>query len=178
MDGAHRANRWLRTLQEVLSRMLSSCHLPREGRGSTRKPCFPELGLRAEVERARQGPVFVGGISRGKVSRVWGGGSLYPLLISTFLLLSHGHRPTGGELAPVAVDGGGVVRLGGLLVCTCATLAILRTTRRCGPPGAWPLGRPPVGPFVGYIPLHPAFSPASRVPNRTSVGGSRARTTC
>ncbi|OBS63515.1 hypothetical protein A6R68_07923 [Neotoma lepida] len=88
------------------------------------------------------------------------------LLTSTFLLLSHGHRPTGGELAPVVVDGGGVVRLGGLLACTYATLAIPRITRRCGPPGAWPLGRPPVGPFVGYILLHPAFSPASQVPSR------------
>lgn len=77
-------------------------------------------------------------------------------------------------MAAVAVDGGGVVRLGGLLACTCATLAILRITRRCGPPGAWLLGRPPVGPFVGYILLHPAFSPASQVPNKTLVGGSRA----
>lgn len=77
-------------------------------------------------------------------------------------------------MAAVAVDGGGVVRLGGLLACTCAILAILRTTRRCGPPGAWLLGRPPVEPSVGYILLHPAFSPASQVPNRTLVGGSRA----
>lgn len=77
-------------------------------------------------------------------------------------------------MAPVVVDGGGVVRLGGLLACTCATLAIPRITRRCGPPGAWPPGRPLVGPFVGYILLHPAFSPASQVPSRTPVGGSRA----
>lgn len=77
-------------------------------------------------------------------------------------------------MAAVAVDGGGVVRLGGLLACTCATLAILRITHRCGAPGAWLLGRPPVGPFVACILLHPAFSPASRVPNRTLVGGSRA----
>lgn len=77
-------------------------------------------------------------------------------------------------MAAVAVDGGGVVRLGGLLASTYATLATLRITRRCGPPGAWLLGRPPVGPFVGYILLHPAFSPASQVPNRTLVGGSRA----
>lgn len=67
-----------------------------------------------------------------------------------------------------------MVRLGGLLACTCATLAIPRNTRRCGAPGAWPLGRPPVGPFVGYTLLHPAFSPASRVPSRTPVGDSRA----
>lgn len=67
-----------------------------------------------------------------------------------------------------------MVRLGGLLACTSATLAFPRITRRCGPPGAWPLGRPPVGPFAGYTLLHPAFSPASRVPSRTPVGGSRA----
>lgn len=74
---------------------------------------------------------------------------------------------TAGESVPVAVDGGCVVLPGGPLACTYATLADPRIARRCGPPGAQPLGCPPVGPCaIIYIPLHPAFSPASRGPSR------------
>lgn len=58
-------------------------------------------------------------------------GQLYPMLTSTFLLLSHGTlRPAGGGSALAAVDGGGVAHPGCPPACTCATLASLRTTLR------------------------------------------------
>ena len=85
------------------------------------------------------------------------------MLTSTFLLLSHGTlRPTGGGSAPAAVDGAGVASPGCPPACTCATLASLRTGRRCGPPGAWPPGHPPEGLCAACTQPPPAFSPVSR----------------
>lgn len=95
-------------------------------------------------------------------------GQLCPMLTSTFLLLSHGTlRPSGGGSALAAEDGGGVARPGCPPACTCATLASLRTSHRCGSPGARLLGRPPEVLCAVCTWPPPAFSPDSRGPSGT-----------